>query len=140
MVKIQRMSIGIATSIAILALLDLLPSPVPQSLVNYRLLDHFYVWPGIGGMVTMFVAAFGGGFVSKARFEIPAVILAVGVWVFIVYFLNSTGAAAGQDDWLTVASTNLLGLILGVFGAAFGAYAGTRMASRNSPGGNVAAV
>jgi len=140
MVKTKRIAIGIATSIAILALLDLLPSPIPQSLVDYRLFDHFYVWPGIGGMATMFVAAFGGAFVSKARFEIPAVILAVGVWAGIVYFLNSIGAAAGQDDVLTVASTNLLGLILGVSGAAFGAYTGTRMVSRKSPDGNVAAA
>lgn len=140
MVKTKRIAVGIATSIAILALLDLLPSPIPQSLVTYRLFDHFYVWPGIGGMVTMFVAAFGGAFVSKARFEIPAVILAVCVWIFIVFFLNSIGAAAGQDDVLTVASTNLLGLILGVSGAAFGAFAGARLVKRNSPDENVAAV
>ena len=140
MVRTKRTAIGIFTSIAILALLDLLPIPIPQSLVTYRLFDHFYVWGGIYGAVTMFVAAFGGAFVSRARFVTPAVILAVGVWIFIVYVLNSLGAAAGQDDVLTVASTNLLGLILGVCGAAFGAYTGTRMVKRNSPGRNVAAA
>jgi hypothetical protein len=139
MASTKRIAIGLVTSIAILAILDLLPSPIPSGYASYRLFDYFYVWPAVGGMVTMFVAAFCGAYVSKAGYIVPAVLLAVAVWVFAIYFLNSIGAAAGQDDILAVASTNLLGLIFGIGGAALGAYVGTRMVERSLHRENVAA-
>ncbi len=126
----KRIAIGLITSIAILAVLDWLPSPIPTKHVSYRLFDYFYIWPSVGGLVTMFIAALGGAYVSKTRFVIPAALLAAGVWFFVIYILNSIGAAAGQDDILAVASTNLLGLIFSIGGAAAGAYIGTCLVER----------
>jgi hypothetical protein len=128
MVDVKRIGIGLLASVVILLLLDLLPNLVPDQYVAYRLFDHFYVWPGVGGMIAMFVAAFGGAYVSKVRFVVPAAFLAVGVWIFIIYFLNSIAAAAGQGDFLFAASINLLGLILGIVGAVLGAIFGARVA------------
>lgn len=133
MASTKRIAIGLVTSIAILAVFDLLPGLVPREHVSYRLFDYFYVWPGVGGMVTMFVAACGGAYVSKTRYIIPAVLLAVAVWLFAIYFLNSIGAVAGQDDILAVATTNLLGLIFGIGGAAVGATIGARLLLRLNP-------
>lgn len=127
-VDVKRIGIGLLTSVVILLLLDLLPNLVPDQYVAYRLFDHFYVWPGVGGMIAMFVAAFGGAYVSKVRFVVPAVFLAVGVWLFIIYFLNSIAAAAGQGDFLFAASINLLGLVFGIVGAVVGAIFGARVA------------
>jgi|GEM_PF-2992685 len=128
MMDVKRIGIGLLTSVVILLLLDLLPNLVPDQYVAYRLFDHFYVWPGVGGMITMFVAAFGGAYVSKVRFAVPAAFLAVGVWLFIIYFLNSIAAAAGQGDFLFTASINLLGLVFGIVGAVLGAFFGARVA------------
>jgi len=128
MADAKRIGLGLITSIAILLLLDMLPSLIPNEYAAYRILDHFYVWPGVGGMISMFVAAFGGAYVSKTRFLVPAALLAVGVWIFISYFLNLIAAVAGHDNFFHVASVNLLGLIFGVIGALLGAHAGARVA------------
>ena len=69
----RRIGVGMITSIAVLLVLDLLPSPIPDGFVMYRLFDYLYILPGVGGMITMFVAAFGGAYVSKTRFIVPAV-------------------------------------------------------------------
>ena len=126
--NVKRIGIGLLTSVVILLLLDLLPNLVPDQYVTYRLFGHFYVWPGVGGMIAMFLAAFGGAYVSKVRFVIPAALLAVVGWLFIIYFLNSIAAAAGQGDFLFAASINLLGLVFGIVGAVLGAISGLRLA------------
>lgn len=133
--NVKRIGIGLATSIVILLVLDLLPSPIPSAYVSYQLLDHFYIWPGVGGMITMFVAALGGAYVSKTRFVVPAVLLAVGGWIFVIYVLNSIAVVAGQDNLFVVASTNLPGLIFGAVGAAMGALTGMRLVERFSRSG-----
>lgn len=123
----KRIGLGLITSIVILLLLDMLPGLVPNEYAAFRILDYFYVWPGVGGMISMFVAAFGGAYVSKTRFVVPAALLAVGVWIFIFWFLNLIAASAGHDNFLHVASVNLLGLIFAVIGAVLGAHAGARV-------------
>ena len=133
MTNLKRISIGLLTSVAILLLLDLLPSLVPDRYVSYQIFDHFYVWPGIGGLVGMFIAAFGGAYVSTVRFVVPATALAITGWSFMIYILNSIAAAAGQGDILFVASVNSLGLVLGIVGAVLGAILGARIASNLPP-------
>ena len=128
MADVKRIGIGLMTSVVILLLLDLLPSLVPDQYASYRLFDHFYVWQGFGWMVGMFVAAFGGAYVSKVRFVVPAVLLAFAVWLFSIFFVNSIAAAAEKGDFLFVASTNLLGLVFGIVGAVLGAISGVRLA------------
>jgi hypothetical protein len=136
MTNLKRMTIGLLTAVAILLLLDLLPSLVPDRYAALQLFDHFYVWPGVGGLVGMFIAAFGGAYVSKVPFVIPAAALAVAGWSFVVYLLNSIAAAAGHGDILSVASVNLLGLVFGIVGAVLGANLGARMAPNFSPAVN----
>ncbi len=133
MTNLKRTMIGLITAVAILLLLDLLPSLVPNRYAAIQLFDHFYVWPGIGGLVGMFIAAFGGAYVSKVPFLVPAVALAVAGWVFVIYILNSIAAAAGQGDILSVASVNSLGLVFGIMGAFLGAVLGARVAGNVSP-------
>jgi len=133
MTNIKRIGIGLLTSVVILLVLDLLPNLVPDQYVAYRIFDHFYVWPGVGGMIAMFVAAFGGAYVSKVRFVVPAASLAVGAWLFTIYFLNSIAAAAGQGDFLFAASINFLGLVFGIAGAVIGAITGVRVADSFQP-------
>ena len=128
MTYLKRMAIGLLISVAILLLLDMLPNLVPDRYAAFQLFDHFYVWPGVGGLVGMFIAAFGGAYVSKVPFVIPAAVLAIAGWSFVVYFLNSIAAAAGQGDILSTASVNLLGLVCGVLGAVLGAIFGARVA------------
>ena len=132
MTYVKRMAIGLLTSVAILLLLDMLPELVPDRYATFQLFDHFYVWPGVGGLVGMFIAAFGGAYVSKVPFVIPAAVLAIAGWSLVVYFLNSIAAAAGQGDILSAASVNLLGLVLGVLGAVLGAFFGARVAGNRS--------
>jgi hypothetical protein len=72
----KRIGIGLITSIVILLLLDMVPSLIPDKYAAYQFLDYFYVWPAVGGMVTVFIAAFGGAYVSKPRFVFPAALLA----------------------------------------------------------------
>ena len=129
---LKRMAVGLLTSVAILLLLDMLPNLVPDRYAAFQLFDHFYVWPGVGGLVGMFIAAFGGAYVSKVPFVIPAAVLAIAGWSFVVYFLNSFAAAAGQGDILSTASVNLLGLVFGVLGAVLGAIFGARVAGNLS--------
>lgn len=131
--NLKSISIGLSTSVVILFLLDLFPSLVPDRYVAYQLFNHFYVWPGAGGLTGMFIAAFGGAYVSKVRFVIPATALAVVGWSLVVYFTNSIAAAAGQGDILFVASLNLVGLVLGIVGAVLGAILGARTAGNLSP-------
>lgn len=132
MTYLKRIAIGLLTSVAILLLLDMLPNLVPDRYAAFQLFDHFYVWPGVGGLVGMFIAAFGGAYVSKVPFVIPAAVLAIAGWSFVVYFLNSFAAAAGQGDILSTASVNLLGLVFGVLGAVLGAIFGARVAGNLS--------
>ena len=132
MTYLKRMAIGLSTSVAILLLLDMLPNLVPDRYAAFQLFDHFYVWPGVGGLVGMFIAAFGGAYVSKSPFVIPAAVLAIAGWSFVVYFVNSIAAAAGQGDILSAASVNLLGLVFGVLGAVLGAICGARVAGNLS--------
>ena len=132
-VNIKRITIGLLTSVVILLLLDLLPSLVPHQYATYQLFDHFYVWPGVGGLIAMFVAGFGGAYVSKVRFVVPAAVLAVGGWFLVVYLVNSIAAAAGQGDILFSASVNSLGLVFGIVGAVLGAILGARVAGNHLP-------
>ena len=132
MTYLKRMAIGLLISVAILLLLDMLPNLVPDRYAAFQLFDHFYVWPGVGGLVGMFIAAFGGAYVSKVPFVIPAAVLAIAGWSFVVYFLNSFAAAAEQGDILSSASVNLLGLVFGVLGAVLGAIFGARVAGNLS--------
>lgn len=67
--KLKRIAIGLLTSVRILLLLDLIPNPVPDQYAVFQLTDQFYVWPGAGGLIGMFVAAFGGAYVSKVPKE-----------------------------------------------------------------------
>lgn len=129
----KRIAKGLVAAIVILLLFDLLPSLVPDKYVAYQLFDHFYVWPGVGGLIAMFVAAFGGAYVSRVRFVAPAAVLAVAGWSFVIHILNSIAAAAGQGGVLFVASVNSLGLVFGIVGAMFGAILGERIAGRLSP-------
>ena len=136
MANVKRIGIGLLISVVILLLLDLLPGLIPDQYVTYRLFDHFYVWPGVGWAIELFLAAFGGAYVSKSRFVIPAALLAVVVWLFSIYSLNSIAAAAGQGDFLFAASINLLGLVFGTAGAVLGAISGMGLAGDFIPAAN----
>ncbi len=139
MTATKRIALGLAASIGILTVFDLLPNPIPGSLFSYRLFDHYYVWSGVGGMIAIFFASLGGAYVSKTRYVIPAILLSVVLWMFVVYFLNSIAAEAGQADILSVASSNLPGLLFGFVGAATGACVGARLVKRNAGRDNVVA-
>jgi len=124
----KRIGIGLLTSVVILLLLDLLSGLVPDQYASYRLFDHFYVWQGVGWMIQIFLAALGGAYVSNVRFVVPAALLAIAVWLFSIYFVNSIAAAAEQGDFLFVAGSNLFGLVFGIVGAVLGAISGVRLA------------
>jgi len=135
----KRITIGVIVSIAILLLLAEMPVPIADAYFTYRLFDYFYAWPGAGGFLAMFLAAFGGAYVAKVQFIVPAVILAVGEWILIVYIANSIGAAAGQANLIEVAFSNVLGLLFGVIGGAFGAHLGARLVEFHGRKENVGA-
>jgi hypothetical protein len=91
----------------------------------------FYFWLAVEGRFVMFVAAFGGAYVARVRFVVPAVVLAAVIWAFVVYFANSIAATAGQGDILAVAGSNILALIFGGVSAASGAYLGRYSSTKN---------
>ena len=139
MANFKRIGLGVLTTIAVLAIFDVLPNPIPSSLVGFRILGYFYFWPAVGGAIVMFIAAFAGAYVAKVRFVIPAVVLAALFWAFVVYFLNSIAAVAGQNDLISVAGSNILGLIFGCLGAVFGAKLGLFAAGKRPNGATSAA-
>ena len=130
----KRIGLGLLTTVLIAAAFDLVPSFLPDTWARERLAGYFYIWPGVEGACDGFLATLGGAYVARVPFVIPAVLFATGAWVFVICFLNSIAAAAGQDDILAVAGSNALGLLLGIFGAATGAYIGGRISRRDAEG------
>lgn len=128
---IKRIGIGLLTTVAILIVFDVLPDLIPGSLARYRMFEFFYFWSAVEGGFVMFVAAFGGAYVARVHFVVPAVVLAAMVWASVAYFAISIAATAGQGDILAVAGSNILALILGGVGAAAGAYFGRYLATED---------
>jgi hypothetical protein len=131
---IKRIGLGLLTAVLIAAALDLAPSFLPEAWARERLAGYFYVWPGIEGACVGFLATLGGAYVARVPFVFPALVFAIGSWIFVVYFLNSIAAVAGQGDILAVAGSNALGLLFGILGAAGGAYLGGRLSRRDEEG------
>jgi hypothetical protein len=129
---IERTGLGLLTAILIGTAFDLAPSVFPGSWAHERLFGFFYVWTGVEGACVMFLAALGGAYVARVPFIGAAVLLAVGSWMLTVYLLTSITAVSGQGDILVVAGSNILGLLLGVGGAAAGAYLGGSLSRRNA--------
>jgi hypothetical protein len=128
----KRIGLGLVTAILIGTACDLAPSLFPGSWVHERIFRYFYVWSGVEGACVVFLAALGGAYVARVPFIGAAVLLAVGSWMLTVYLLTSITAVSGQGDILVVAGSNILGLLLGVGGAAAGAYLGGRLSRRNA--------
>jgi len=128
----KRIGLGLLTAILIGTAFDLAPSLFPGSWAHDRIFGFFYVWSGVEGACVVFLAALGGAYVARVPFIGAAVLLAIGSWMLTVYFLTSIAAVSGQGDILVVAGSNVLGLLLGVSGAAAGAYFGGRLSRRNA--------
>jgi hypothetical protein len=124
--KLQRIALGLIVAVFVLLVVDAIPMPFASKSVEYRLFGSFYVWPAVYGLLTTFVAAFAGAIVARVNFIGPAVLLAVVAWVLTVYFLGSIATAAGQDLLFEAAATNIIGLLLSIVGAVFGALTGRR--------------
>lgn len=135
----KRITVGLIVSIAILVLLGEIAIPIADAYFTYRLFDYFFAWPGAGGLLANFLAACGGAYVAKVRFIVPAIALAVGEWILIVHIANSIGAAAGRDNILDVAFSNVLGLLFGIIGGAIGAHLGGRLVDLHRRKENVGA-
>ena len=138
--RLKRISIGCVAFIAALLVLDLVPSFLPLSAIEYRLFGYFYFWLAVKAAVAMFVAASIGAYFAQVDFVGPSVLLAAAVWAFTIYFLNSIAAVVGQDDILAVAGINFLGLLFGVGGSAIGAVVGRSFARQKSEDNAVGAT
>jgi hypothetical protein len=128
----KRIGLGLLTAILIGTAFDLIPSLFPDPWAHERIFGFFYVWSGVEGACVVFLAALGGAYVARVPFIGAAVLLVIGGWVLAVYFLTSIAAVSGQGDILVVAGSNVLGLLLGVGGAAAGAYLGGRLSRRKT--------
>jgi hypothetical protein len=131
---IKRIGLGLLTTALISAAFGLVPDFLPETWAGERVAGYFYVWAAVPGACVAFLAALGGAYVARAPFVVPAVVFAIGTWAVLIYVLNSIAVQAGQGDILAIAGSNAPGLLLGIVGAATGAYVGERL-SRRSQGG-----
>jgi len=130
--KLKRIALGILAAIAISFALEALPSGLSSELAMKRFAGYFYVWPAIYGLPKVFVAMFVGAYVARSSFIGPAVFLSVLGWAFAIYFLNQIARAAGQHILTDIAAMNVVTLLIGIGGAAGGAYAGRLLYSRRN--------
>jgi hypothetical protein len=132
--RTRDIAFGIAAAIGILILVGgalsvLLPSTLPQSDPD-KLPDAFYATPplsALGTSAAFFIAALAGTWVARRKFVTPAICLAVGLWLFVVYIVHSIAAVADQGGIFDIATRNVLGLLPGLIGAAAGALLGQRL-------------
>lgn len=125
-----RIALGIVAAIGTLiivgAVFRLLLPPLTESEPE-KLLDTFYTTPplsALGTAAAFFIAALAGTRVARRSFVTPAVCLAVGLWLFVVYVLHAIAAVADQGGIFDIAIRNVLFLLSGLIGAAAGALLG----------------
>ncbi len=132
----KRICLGLAASVGILIVLDILASLMVHAGVTEQAATSSPFELAVKAAISMFVAAFAGAYVARVGFIGAAVLLTLGIWLFLVYTVNSTAAVAGQSDLSGVALQNGLSLLLGLTGAVAGAWLGRRFSRRG--GSNVA--
>lgn len=134
--KIVRLLAGIAVSIAVLLVLDLLPWKISTAQYSSA---QLYFGLAATAAISMFAAAIAGAIVARSNFVGPAVILAIGVWYLAASFLEAVSRAYDLDNLVPYLVANVGGLTLTIGGAVIGALIGRRIYTPNEDNASNAA-
>lgn len=125
----KRIGIGLISMIGILVVFDLIPSPFsapipPDQFIFFSPLN--VAWPAL----EVAVAAFAGAYVARVPFAAAAVLVTVAVWLVALEILQQIAEPIQPVAFTELLARNSVSIAILIVGAAIGAEAGLRLATR----------
>ncbi len=127
--KTLRMMLGVAASLAVIFLLDLLPWSI--DITDFGINQQYFLL-AVTAAIVVFFAAFAGAFVARMNFIGPAILLGILAWTLAISFLEVLSSGYGPDDFISYAVANVGGFAVTIGGSIGGALIGSRLSKQDA--------
>jgi hypothetical protein len=127
--KTLRMMLGVAASLAVFFLLDLLPWSI--DITDFGINQQYFLL-AVTAAIVVFLAAFAGAFVARMNFIVPAILLGILGWTLAISFLEVLSSGYGPDDFISHAVANVGGFAITIGGSIGGALIGGRFSKQDA--------
>ncbi|MBT8097653.1 MAG: hypothetical protein KJO19_11505 [Woeseia sp.] len=135
-VKVVRFVLGVAVSIGVLLVLDLVPWKSDAGQLSPV---QLYFVLGAMGAISVGVATFAGAIIARVNFVAPAILLACAAWYLAGSYVQTMASSNGSTESTWILLANLSGLALTFGGAIIGALVGRRLSKENEGNDSIAA-